>query len=502
MSNWTREQHDIFTSMQTQKHIKAFIVEAVAGCGKSAMLIELCKRCANKRILFLAFNRSTVQYIRDCINFEYLDVFTLHSYLLHLHSCTHTSTRVDPALIARLYERSVHRRRVPYSKVRQMVDSIRLRGTHVGLQNSLAYQVARSLVQQTMNCQDIVDFEGLVYIFCMRRENIQHSYDMILIDEAQDLNPAQCMVIANLAKRPGTRLVIVGDQQQSIYGFKVTCNSITQLTQMIQHDHGKQSVQRHTMSVCFRCPEKIIRMVNFINPTIKAAAGSKLGCISWLDNIEPCEIAAILSKRLSTQAIPQTLCLLRSNKEILTVMRVLYHQKDVKRETTKWLSPSIKTDIEMLINKIVGLDEESDGSARDFLDSEGGAIAQYCRTRWNELRATEPSIVMDVSKAVLQIIDTCDPDWWLFLLDNIIETVSSLKGSYVLLSTIHGTKGLTFRGTVAIVNYHRFADEVADRCLLYVAMTRTTVENLFLFTCKTADAHSTLIPMTEITSVR
>lgn len=81
----------------------------------------------------------------------------------------------------------------------------------------------------------------------------QQRCKQLLIDEFQDMNKAEYSFIKLLADK-GTGLFIVGDDKQSIYGWrggdpKVILGFTKEYVQAI----------RKPMTICFRCPEKIIR---------------------------------------------------------------------------------------------------------------------------------------------------------------------------------------------------------------------------------------------------
>jgi len=80
-------------------------------------------------------------------------------------------------------------------------------------------------------------------------------YDFILVDEYQDLNKAEQSLIDLLAKK--AELVVVGDDDQSIYGFK--------------HAHPEGITGFHithapledvNLKVCRRCPKKVVGLAN------------------------------------------------------------------------------------------------------------------------------------------------------------------------------------------------------------------------------------------------
>lgn len=68
-------------------------------------------------------------------------------------------------------------------------------------------------------CKDVeadraIDYDDMVWIPVVNRLPIK-KYDLLLVDECQDLNRCQ----QELAKKAGRRLVLVGDPHQAIYGF-------------------------------------------------------------------------------------------------------------------------------------------------------------------------------------------------------------------------------------------------------------------------------------------
>ena len=84
------------------------------------------------------------------------------------------------------------------------------------------------------------------------REYWQSRYEHILIDEFQDVNPAQYEVIKLLAAPP-YNLFGVGDDDQSIYGFRGADPGVMQV--FAKEYHAKQV----TLNVNYRCNEEIVK---------------------------------------------------------------------------------------------------------------------------------------------------------------------------------------------------------------------------------------------------
>ncbi|MBO7339632.1 MAG: ATP-dependent helicase [Lachnospiraceae bacterium] len=86
----------------------------------------------------------------------------------------------------------------------------------------------------------------------MLRKYWQSRYEHILIDEFQDVNPAQYDVIKLLAAPP-YNLFGVGDDDQSIYGFRGADPGVMQV--FAKEYHAKQV----TLNVNYRCNEEIVK---------------------------------------------------------------------------------------------------------------------------------------------------------------------------------------------------------------------------------------------------
>jgi len=82
------------------------------------------------------------------------------------------------------------------------------------------------IYKQEMNCRKLIDFDDMVLLcrdlLVSRPETLkiwQERFPYILVDEFQDICPLQYEVVRLLAK-PQDNLFIVGDDDQSIYGFR------------------------------------------------------------------------------------------------------------------------------------------------------------------------------------------------------------------------------------------------------------------------------------------
>lgn len=71
------------------------------------------------------------------------------------------------------------------------------------------------------------------------RRYVGQKYDYLFIDEFQDTNPLQWAIVQLITKDSPIKLIIVGDDDQSIYGFRGSePDYIKQFEKNIQQKHS------------------------------------------------------------------------------------------------------------------------------------------------------------------------------------------------------------------------------------------------------------------------
>ncbi len=126
--------------------------------------------------------------------------------------------------------------------------------------------------------EGVIDFDDMIAFTALLKEVKVQGYDYILVDEAQDLNKAQLAVITK-ALKPTGRSGAVGDPFQAIYGF---CGADTKSVETII---AKTQAMVLPLSVCYRCPKKVIALIKHIRPGITAAENAPDGTVKliWHD---------------------------------------------------------------------------------------------------------------------------------------------------------------------------------------------------------------------------
>lgn len=97
-------------------------------------------------------------------------------------------------------------------------------------------------------------------------------FDVICIDEAQDLNKVRTELVKRSIK-PGGALVFVGDRRQAIQGFAFA--DTESVDNIIKDTHAIEM----PLTCCWRCATNIIRLAQEINPEIQARPGADEGLL-------------------------------------------------------------------------------------------------------------------------------------------------------------------------------------------------------------------------------
>jgi len=84
------------------------------------------------------------------------------------------------------------------------------------------------------------------------------TYDLILIDEYQDFNEKESELVDLLAQK--NEIVIVGDDDQALYGFKGSSPSFIRK----KYDLSNTYFESHVLRFCFRCTKIIIKYFHIL----------------------------------------------------------------------------------------------------------------------------------------------------------------------------------------------------------------------------------------------
>ena len=235
----SKYQKTVYTYIQ--KGSGNAVVSAVAGSGKTTVLLELLKFVPkNKTALFVAFNNSIVDELKKRISSSSnIEISTIHSYgwrsiLMRYGKATMNRNKVFSKIEMVLKDYpsiSVKRHGYYFYILSKIVDLMRCNLTPIEkkdvLDMTLYYDIdinedeaemAIKVLNYMNRDKSQFDFMDMIYQPAVDTFIRMRKYDYVFCDESQDFSQAQQMVIKKSLSRIG-RLITVGDENQGIYGF-------------------------------------------------------------------------------------------------------------------------------------------------------------------------------------------------------------------------------------------------------------------------------------------
>jgi hypothetical protein len=122
-----------------------------------------------------------------------------------------------------------------------------------------------------------IDYDDQFWLPIVRPDIRIKKFPWVIVDEAQDLNPAQMKLVMMSVLSNGT-IVVVGDPHQSIYAFRGADS------QAMPKMKEQLNAKVFTLSECFRCPTSHVLHAQQYVPGIRPHAGNKVGVIEHIND--------------------------------------------------------------------------------------------------------------------------------------------------------------------------------------------------------------------------
>jgi len=146
---------------------------------------------------------------------------------------------------------------------------------------SKVFAMARVVLNKTIDNVIQVNFDEQKYFPVIMPEmaGLAPKYDVVMIDEVQDVNDVDLALIKMILK-PNGLVVGVGDNRQSIYGFR---GADTQATAKFQAAFNADELP---LSISYRCAARIVAEACKIYPELEAAPNAIEGVVSNMGSYE------------------------------------------------------------------------------------------------------------------------------------------------------------------------------------------------------------------------
>lgn len=286
------------------------------------------------------------------------------------------------------------------------------------------------------------------------------NYNVVFVDECQDLNKAQQSLVINSIERGG-RFFAVGDRNQAINGFcGADAKSFDTLVDIAKHELP--------LSKCYRCGKDIVKLAQTIVPSIEYNETAIDGIIEHVADLSNVRMGDMIICRKSAPLVG--LCL----KMISNGISAKVKGTDLAESLKKLIDKMKAKDIYELYEK---------------LDNEKSKMIAHVEKLGFKTPNNAPSVMafQDKIDCIRVVADTC------LSIDDIKAKLDTIftdyrNGRFICLSTIHKAKGLeSDRVHIIVPNklplIYRGQQEweyEQEMNLKYVAITRAKKELYFV----------------------
>lgn len=283
------------------------IAEAFAGAGKTTTLQHVARTHAGRKILYLCFNRANADEAKKKMPSN-VSVATIHG-------------------LAFRYVGQRYREKLGDIRPREVKDILSLpdSATSMAVIQTIGNFLRTLLPEPTRACVPVggvkADADRVVHLakrlwarmvdpadhavriphdgylkLWLQTEPILREFDLVMVDEAQDLEPLAMQFALRQQKSGQAAVIMVGDTHQSIYSWRGAINAMEKC--------AKLADERFIISECFRFPQAhadaaaaVLRRIKGIHPPLKGK-----GSGDWLK--EPTRaVLARTNARLISKAL-------------------------------------------------------------------------------------------------------------------------------------------------------------------------------------------------------
>ncbi len=145
-------------------------------------------------------------------------------------------------------------------------------------------EIAREILWQGLDNELEIDFNDMLYLPASKKINGEQ-YQIVMVDEAQDLNHIQRYLLSRMVE-PNGMIVAIGDRRQSIYSFRgADADSMDNIK-------TEFNCLEYPLSISYRCPKSVVALARQIYNEIEAHPDAKEGSVEYpetfkIDNFKP-----------------------------------------------------------------------------------------------------------------------------------------------------------------------------------------------------------------------
>jgi DNA helicase-2/ATP-dependent DNA helicase PcrA len=425
--DWSSYQKAIFKDIATgEGHT---IVEAYAGASKTTSIVESLRYVPKgKKALVLAFNKRIQEELRSRAP-SYVEAHTFHSIGFRAIKQRFGAVELDENKVFDIVKSQVPKD-TEFDLIINVCDTVAFcKYGLIDTSSQIDYLIDRfgidtcdmerktfiSLVIKTLaldkNMTAKIDFNDMCW-FPFVYNLFLGQYDFVYVDERQDLNLSQLIMSKKACKKDGGRIILVGDEFQALYSWRLADTSI------IEELRAMDKTKTLPLPISYRCPKLIIELARNWVPDITCPDSAIEGRISEISLNE-----------IYDKAKPGCFILSRTNAPLIKIcmnfirngIKANIRGRDVGKQLSYLMKKSKKKQIPAFLN---WLEIWKDGEVAKL-----------------KAKNINPENVLDRYECLVNLCEECAS------LEEAITKVNDLfndtdEKNIVILSTVHRAKGL------------------------------------------------------------
>jgi superfamily I DNA/RNA helicase len=474
---WSEQQTSIFTWFKDGSG--NLVVRARAGTGKTTTIIEAIRYAPEESILLAAFNKKIAEELKTKLRNPKAEAKTLHSVGFGFVMKNWKGVRLDndrgenlaraalgttaPDSVVNLVKRlaAVGKNALPHPTLDGMVDlAFRFDLDPDEYLEEMGWTVERiagaaiSAMNKALVKDGTIDFDDMIFV-PVRNGWVRPKYNMVVIDEAQDMNASQLMLAMAVVKRGG-RVCVVGDDRQAIYGFRgADSNSIDRLK-------GELVAAELGLNITYRCPKSVVEVAARLVPDYKAAETAPDGIVSAAGIEAMVEKAQAGDFVLSRKNAPLTMVCLRF---IRSGRRAMIEGRDIGQGLLALIKKVKGKSVPDFLERLSKWEKKQVERLSKANKSGAEKKVEFIKDQAETLRA-----IAESAKSVTDIESK--------IRDMFQETAGG-KLDYIVCSSVHKSKGLERNrvwGLVETLYPGGRRDSIEEQNIEYVMVTRAKQE--------------------------
>lgn len=330
---WSEQQEAFFAEMR--EGTQNVVFRARAGTGKTTTIIEGFRHAYEGTILYVVFNKKNQLEAKSKIKDPRVQPMTLHSlgyrYITRVWSGVKADDSVEYDRVAELIGRDV-----PDPVINNIIKMVGFaKNTMIAPDLDTIIEIAE---QRELDCPDFereadggwtvevmaqvavdamelarhrdeknrISFNDMVWL-PVANNWTREWFDLVVVDEAQDMNLPQ-LIMAKRSVKAGGRVVVVGDDRQAIYSFR---GAVSNGLDYMKEELGAKELG---LTITYRCPKSVVALAREYVPDYRAhdtAPSGEVLRMSLEGLTKTAQVGDVILSRMNAPIMPLCLSFLR-----------------------------------------------------------------------------------------------------------------------------------------------------------------------------------------------